>query len=88
MASCPIQYDRIYSKKSAILNLKYNVKIEDYALNYVLYNSHITTTLVGIKSISELENLLNILNRDLFFSERIYVYIMSYLKKYFNIELE
>ena len=75
-------------EKSYFLNIKYKVNIEDYALNYVLYDTDIATTLVGIKTMSELEKLISILNGEIEFEDEIYRYIKKYIDKYFNIELE
>lgn len=75
-------------ERSLFLNLHFNVKIEDYALNYVLYNTDITTTLVGIKTLDQLDELISLLQKGEEFTEDIYLYIFNYLDKYHNIELE
>ena len=68
--------------------MRTKVKIENYALNYVLYNSNISTTLVGIRTLDELKNIIAILKKDVTFNEDIYVDIFNFLDKYHNVELE
>jgi len=85
----PAPYEMIdyLQEKAVLLNLKYDVKIEDYALAYVLFNDDIDTTLVGIKTLSELENLIYVLKNTDTFSHDIYEYIINYMERYVNIEL-
>ena len=84
----PLSMRSYIQEKSLLLNLQFDVKIEDFALNYVLYNTDIPTTLVGIKTLEELEKLISLLDRDQDFSEDIYIHIFNYLDKYHNIELD
>jgi L-galactose dehydrogenase len=74
-------------KESLELYLKFNVKIENIALKYILNNNNITTTLVGIKNIKELETIISILNNEITISKTIQDYICNKLNKYNNIEL-
>ena len=55
----PATYDMVNFIKDVAtrVHVKYMSKIEDYALAYPLYNSEITTTLVGIRTLKELEML-------------------------------
>ena len=86
----PASYDMIefIKKTSYFLSMNYSVKIEDYALNYPLRNKVITTTLVGIKNIKELDILIRILRNDIVFRDHIYTNIFNSLTKYHNVELE
>lgn len=86
----PATYDMINFIKDVAtrVRVKYMSKIEDYALAYPLYNSFITTTLVGIRNTQELEVLLNILNDKIVFRSYVYDYIFENLNNYHNVELE
>jgi len=84
----PLSMSSYIQEQSLLLNLRFDVKIEDYALNYVLYNTDIATTLVGIRTLDELENIISLLNEKQNFKEDIYVHIFNYLNKFHNIELD
>ena len=86
----PASYDMIDFIKNVAnrVRLRYMTKIENYALAYPLCNSEITTTLVGIRTLKELEMLINILHDRVIFRENVFEYIFDNLAKYHNIELE
>ena len=84
----PASYDMIdYIKQYSIeLYINYNIKIENYALNYVI-DKDVCTTLVGIKTLDELNSLILIQNNKKIFSYEAHNYINNKLLKYHNIEL-
>ena len=84
----PFSMSSYIQHQSLLLQMRTKVKIENYALNYVLYNSNISTTLVGIRTLDELKNIIVILKKDVTFNEDIYVDIFNFLDKYHNVELE
>ena len=69
------------------LQTKYKIKIEDLALNFPLRNEYITTTLVGIRTLNDLNSLLDTLKNKTLYDDDIYEIVHNLLGKFNNYEL-
>tara|TARA_B110000208_G_scaffold191771_1_gene260018 strand:+ start:845 stop:1771 length:927 start_codon:yes stop_codon:yes gene_type:complete len=70
------------------LQTRFRVNITNIALNFPLKNSDIVTTLVGIRTMEDLNSLLKICQENSNYNEDIYEFIYNLLGKYNNYELE